>query len=193
MYIPQYFEITNKKEIYAFIEANAFGQLISTTRGRLFSTHVPFYLSEDKTKLIAHLAKQNPQIDDIEGQEVLVTLQGNHDYISPSWYSDPGVPTWNYQTTHIYGNCRLFNEPEMLKNAVEHLTEKFESKFPKPWKPQYKGSMLRAIVGLEIDICEIQCKYKLNQNRSIQDRKQVILQLKKNGSIELAQAMELNS
>jgi len=93
MYIPKDFEVTDKKELYAFIEKNAFGQLISNSEGRIVSSHIPFVLSEDKGRLLGHLAKNNSQLQDIDGQEVLVSLQGAHDYISPSWYRDPGVPT----------------------------------------------------------------------------------------------------
>ena len=50
--------------------------------------------------------------------------------------------------------------------------------------------MLGAITGIEIKINEIQCKYKLSQNRSEQDQNNVILKLKSNGSILLAEAME---
>ena len=70
MYTPKIFEVTDEKEIFAFIEANAFGQLISNSGGRLFSTHLPFLLCEDKTRLLGHLARQNPQAQDIQGQEV---------------------------------------------------------------------------------------------------------------------------
>ena len=93
MYIPKHFEITDKSEIFAFVEANAFGQLISNVDGRLYSTHLPFLLSKDRYKITGHLALQNPQLAEIDMQEVLVTLEGAHDYISPAWYSSPGVPT----------------------------------------------------------------------------------------------------
>ncbi|MFT5665440.1 MAG: transcriptional regulator [Gammaproteobacteria bacterium] len=192
MYIPKHFEVTDEKEIYGFIEANAFGQLISNSEGRLFSTHIPFSLSNDKTKLLGHLAKQNPQGKDIEGQEILVTLQGAHDYISPSWYVGSGVPTWNYQSVHIYGKCKVFNEPSALKNLVETLTNNYESGFTVPWQPQYNPSILGAIVGVEISISEVQCKYKLSQNRPVQDQEQVIENLRSKGSIEIAEAMERN-
>ena len=86
MYIPRHFEIADSPEIFAFIEANAFGQLISTLEGRLFSTHMPFLLGANHNLLLGHLARANPQWRDIEGQEVLITLQGPHDYISP-----PGI------------------------------------------------------------------------------------------------------
>ena len=79
MYIPRHFEVTDEREIYAFIESNAFGQLITNVAGRPFSTHIPFLLSGDRTRLTGHIARQNPQASSVEGQEVLVTLQGPHD------------------------------------------------------------------------------------------------------------------
>tara|TARA_R110001599_G_scaffold80630_2_gene217736 strand:+ start:1400 stop:1990 length:591 start_codon:yes stop_codon:yes gene_type:complete len=190
MYIPKNFEVTETSEIFSFIERNAFGQIISNLNGKLFSTHIPFLVSDDKKQLLGHLAKQNPQIQALDGQEVLITLEGPHDYISPSWYEGSGVPTWNYQAVHIYGTCAVFNDPERLVQVVNTLTEKYESMFENPWKPDYKTTMLSAITGIEINITNIQCQYKLSQNRSEQDRKNVILKLKSSGSILLAEAME---
>jgi predicted FMN-binding regulatory protein PaiB len=34
MYIPTHFAVTDQKEIFAFLEANTFGQLIFTVEGR---------------------------------------------------------------------------------------------------------------------------------------------------------------
>jgi transcriptional regulator len=192
VYIPKHFKVTDKDEIFAFIEANAFGQLISNVNGRLFSTHLPFLLTEDKTKVIGHLAIPNPQHAEINGQEVLITLEGAHGYISPSWYSSEGVPTWNYQAVHIYGQCAVFRSEEELQTIVNELTAKYEAAFKKPWKPEYKHSMLKAIVGVEVTINEVQCKYKLSQNRSDQDKSQVVAQLKAVGSNKLAEVMERN-
>lgn len=193
MYIPKHFEVTDKDEIFSFINENAFGQLISTVGSRHFSTHMPFLVSDDKTQLIGHLAKTNPQHSELHGQEVLITLEGPHDYISPSWYATPGVPTWNYQSVHIYGQVRVFTDAARLQTVIGTLTEKYESAFDEPWLPQYKDSMLSAIVGVEISISEIQCKYKLSQNRSSQDQSQVIEQLESLGSSKLAGAMRKNS
>lgn len=192
MYIPKHFEITNEDEKFAFIESNAFGQLISTVEGRPFATHMPFYVSDDRSKLIGHFAKQNPQHGELANQEVLVTLQGPHDYISPSWYEAPGVPTWNFQAVHVYGQCAVFDDIEWLKDVVDTLTAKFESSFESPWQPEYAAARLGAIIGIEITITEIQCKYKLNQNRSSKDRGNVIEQLEKQGSHKLSKAMLRN-
>ena len=190
MYIPKPFEITDDNEKFAFIEANTFGQLVSQLDGKLFSTHMPFLLSDDKTKIVGHLANANPQHAQLAGQEVLITLEGAHGYVSPSWYSSPGVPTWNYQAVHIYGICSLINDVEKLKNIVDALTHKYESAFAQPWQPDYKAAMLSAIVGVEIAITDIQCKYKLSQNRSREDQQQVSAKLQSLGFTELSSAMD---
>ncbi|MEJ2396438.1 MAG: FMN-binding negative transcriptional regulator [Candidatus Thiodiazotropha sp.] len=190
MYVPESFAITDKKEIFRFIEDNGFGQLISNSEGRLFSTPIPFILSEDKSLLLGHLARNNPQVKDIDGQEILVTLQGPHHYISPSWYNNPGVPTWNYQAVHIYGLCRLVNESSTLGRMVDRLTEKYESQYREPWRPDYRQSLLGAIVGIEIAITEMQCKYKLSQNRPPEDQAKIIEHLALSGSTQLAEAMK---
>ena len=190
MYLPRHFEVTDEEQIFAFVEANAFGQLVSSVAGRPFSTHMPFLVSTDRTKLTGHFARQNPQHADLDGQEVLITLQGPHDYISPSWYSSPGVPTWNYQAVHIYGKCSVFDDPLRLKTLVDALTHQYESAQAVPWQPEYNASLLGAIVGVEVCVSEIQCKFKLSQNRSCEDRRQVVESLKSLGSFDLALAME---
>jgi len=190
MYTPQHFEVTEREEILAFIKANAFGQLISTVKGKIFSSHIPFYLGNDGNSLICHVAKSNPQWEDIEGQEVLVTFLGPHGYVSPSWYSSPGVPTWNYQAVHVYGTPKLITKTDKLKNIVNKFTGIYESSFEKPWEPVYKDSLLNVIIGIEIKISDIQCKYKLSQNRSESDRKQVAEEFHNSGSVQLSQAMK---
>ena len=190
MYIPKAFAITDRATQHAFIEANGFGQLISSCDGRPYSTHLPFMLSADKKYLLGHLAANNPQLRDLEGQLLLVTLQGAHDYISPSWYSKPGVPTWNYQALHIYGCCRLITQPQALAQLVNQLSEKYEAGFAEPWQPDYQASLLGAIVGFEIEINDIECKFKLSQNRSSQERAAIVRQLEKAGASALAPAMD---
>jgi len=190
MYIPPHFEVTEKKEILAFIKANAFGQLISMVDGKLFSSHLPFFISEDGDLLICHVAKANPQWKSIEQQEVLITFQGPHDYISPSWYSAPGVPTWNYQAVHVYGKPKLITEVKKLKRMVQALTDIHESSFEKPWKPEYKEGLLNAIIGIEIKVTELQCKYKLSQNRSLMDKEEVAKKVQQRGSDKLSRAMK---
>jgi len=99
------------------------------------------------------------------------------------------VPTWNYQAVHIYGRCRVFEDAETLAEVVEALSQRYESGFEKPWQPQYRDAMLKAIVGVEITIDEVQCKYKLSQNRPAADQQGVVDRLDQIGSKSLASAM----
>jgi len=189
MYVPSHFSVTEQEEIFSFLDANAFGQLISIADQRLTASHLPFLVTDDRNHLHCHLARQNRHWQTLEDQQVLITFQGPHDYISPSWYQTPGVPTWNYQALHIYGRCRVFDEPEAVAAVVEALSTRYESGFDKPWEPQYRDAMLKAIVGVEIQIEELQCKYKLSQNRPSQDHQPVIDKLDDLGSESLVQAM----
>jgi transcriptional regulator len=93
----------------------------------------------------------------------------------------------------VYGRGRIFDEPEALQAVVEALTQKYEAHFEQPWQPDYKASMLGAIVGVEVVITEIQCKYKLGQNRPVRDQLQVIEQLQRQGATVLAEAMARNT
>lgn len=189
MYLPRAFEVSDRDEIFSFIAQNSFGQMISHFEGRPCSNHLPFLVSEGRLRLVSHLARANPQWRGADGQQVLVTFQGPHGYISPAWYEQPGVPTWNYQAVHVYGECTTFEEPERLKGLLAKLVEKYEAASEEPWLPQYPDQLLEAIVGVEIEITEIQCKYKLSQNRSDNDRRRVIEALERQGLQSLAEAM----
>ena len=189
MYIPEKFAVTDADEIFAFLTANAFGQLVSQHDGRPMVSHLPFLVAADRGTLKCHVARQNPQWQQLEGQQVLATFLGPHDYISPSWYRGAGVPTWNYQAVHVYGRCRVFEQADQLTALVDALSGVYESRFDDPWQPRYPDSMLKAIVGIELEIDDIQCKYKLSQNRPAADHQPVIDQLEALGADELAAAM----
>ncbi|KUJ83760.1 transcriptional regulator [Microbulbifer flavimaris] len=190
MYIPECFVVRDDEEIFSFIERNGFGQLVSAVAGRMASTHMPFLLSEDRATLTGHLARCNPQCQELDGQEVLITMLGAHGYVSPSWYGKAGVPTWNYQSVHIYGTCRVFDCQERLEGVVNALSRHFEASVGQSWQGQFDGAMLRAIIGVEIKVAEVQCQYKLSQDRSEEDRQGVISGLRAAGTVQLAETME---
>lgn len=198
MYIPKHFAVTDQNVIVDFIRRNAFGQLVSIEQrkepgpGRPDSSYLPFLINDNCTSLTAHMARQNPQWQELHGQEVMITFLGPHAYVSPSWYKTPGVPTWNYQVVNVYGKLKCFSGNSKLAQTVNSLTEMYESTFAEPWQAEYSETMLRAIVGIEIEITELQAKFKMSQNRSTADQAEVIRQLREGGSEALAVAMEKN-
>ena len=190
MYIPEHFNQADREKVISFIRDNSFGELMSRVDDRLFGSHLPFMIDDNGKSMFCHLARKNPQWKEIEGQEVLITFVGAHDYISPNWYSCPGVPTWNYQTAHVYGKCKLIRSMDKLKAIVEQLTQVHEAKLTNSWEPKYNEAMLNNIVGVEISITEIQCQFKLNQNRSEKDRDGVVDALECLDSHKLVKVMK---
>ncbi len=131
--------------------------------------------------LRGHLSRANCQWQDFSTQvPALIVFSGPQHYISPSWYPSKKehgrvVPTWNYVVVHAYGHLKLFEDPVLLGQNVQDLTELNEGDFEKPWKvadaPEaYVGGLLKAIIGIEIPIDRIEGKWKLSQNRSRPDR-----------------------
>ena len=189
MYQPDHFKIEDRVSIREFICQHSFGQLISQVDGRPFVSHLPLLLSPDSDELLAHLARPNPQWQEIEGQEALVTFQGPHAYVSPSWYENAGVPTWNYQVVHIYARARVEQDHQAIARIVEQMTDTNEAVFKQPWNIQYPQGMLKSIVGLRLEIIEYQAKFKLSQNRATADQKNVAEQYERSGMTSLARAM----
>jgi transcriptional regulator len=181
MYIPEHFRETNPERIAALVEAYPFGALITAPSGVPYVSHLPFLFestSGTNGKLLGHMARANPQWEHLAaGGGVLAVFQGPHVYVSPSWYSTPGVPTWNYAVVHLYGKLRLIENETELEALVERLTTVHESHMPEPWKPNLTGErrlkLLGMIVGLEIEVTDIQGKFELSQNRPIEDQKRV--------------------
>ena len=75
---------------------------------------------------------------------------------------------------------RILSEDELVE-TLHGLVDENEKSFLQPWKLQISQAMreraLGAIVGFEIMLNRIEGKFKLSQNRSVQDRRNIIAQL----------------
>lgn len=184
MYIPKFFKVTDAQDIWDFVQANAFGTMVTTRKGKPIATHLPLQLrkEEDSYYLTGHLAYGNPQWRTFEtSEEILVMFQGPHAYISSSWYQDENVPTWNYQAVHMYGTCTLLSEEE-LKQDLSLLLQKYEKHRENPvlWEklsPSLIEKELKGIVGFKIEVQDIQAANKLSQNRNAEDYQNIIAKL----------------
>ena len=200
MYIPKHFKLTDLNEIQEFIRTNSFGTLITTKNGKPIATHLPLQLvKEDNDYFITgHMAYGNPQWRTFDTcGDVLITFQGPHAYISSSWYEKENVPTWNYQAVHLYGAAKLMDEAE-LKADLAKLMQKYEQHREHPvlletLSPSMLEKELKGIVGFKIQVTEVQAAYKISQNRTPTDYKNIIDQLHKEentDSSEMAEVME---
>ena len=183
MYIPSHFRESDERVLAEFIDAHAFGTLVTTDRGAPCASHLPFLHDREGRTLHAHVARGNPQWQQIAAApDVLVMFVGPHGYVSPTWYAEPGVPTWNYTAVHVYGRARAVDDAAATGRHVEKLAARFERGSAAPWVPSYEPKRLLGIVGIEIRITEIQGKFKLSQNRSAEDRARVAARLEASGT-----------
>lgn len=179
MYIPQHFAEHDLTRIKALVRDYAFATLVTVEKDLPFASHLPLMLKSDDTlSIIGHMARANEQWQHFQtNNEVLVIFQGPHAYISPSNYEQGGVPTWNYALVHMYGIARLVDDEYRLREIIESLSDKYEQSQSSPWPAEYPDKMLNAIVGFEIEITRLEAKYKLSQNRSENDRQNIIANL----------------
>lgn len=175
----------NDPEIHDFLRKYAFATLVTQVDGRPWATHLPFVLDKNsagESILSGHIAKANPQWKSLAGvEDVLVIFQGPHAYISSSWYNHENVPTWNYLAVHVYGKIRLIEGDELMDH-LKALVNTYEADRPNRVRVEtmtesYVQSQLRALVGFEVKIQEVQASAKLSQNRDEVNYENIIQKL----------------
>jgi transcriptional regulator len=188
MYQPAHFVEQDPDTLLALMRAAPLATLIRGGGG-LAADVLP--LAADRIdgdwRLTGHVARANPLWREADGQPVLALFQGPQAYVSPNWY--PGkaahgkaVPTWNYALVQAHGRLRAIEDPAWLHALVTRQTDHHEGGRPLPWHvadapDDYIDAMLRAIVGIEIEVTRLEGKFKLSQNQSAQDRTGVVLGL----------------
>lgn len=186
-------------KIHAFIRENSFGILISVKDSIPSGTHIPLLLEKDgdeQAVLMGHISKGNEQKHALaEGAKVMVVFTGPHAYVSPRWYTQMNVPTWNYIAVHVYGTVKIV-EGDELHAALRRMVDHYEHPMPKPVTMEeipektYQDDF-RGIVGFKIVIDEIQAAYKLSQNRDEQSYHRVVDELEKGDDMAQHVAAEM--
>lgn len=189
MYQPSHFVESRIDVLQTMIGAHPLGTLVTMNRaGELQANLLPFVIDagpQAAGTLRGHVARANALWRDTrEDVEALVVFQGPQAYVSPSWYPSKAatgkvVPTWNYVVVQARGRLRAIDDTAWLRAFVTRLTACFESARALPWQvsdapADYIETMLKAIVGIEIELTSLVGKYKLSQNRPAADREGVV-------------------
>ncbi|MCU0760474.1 MAG: FMN-binding negative transcriptional regulator [Steroidobacteraceae bacterium] len=186
MYVPAHFRESRPEVLHDFMRRHPLAAVVVRTPQGLEANHVPLQLSVEAgiARLRGHVARANPVWRQALPEEpALAIFTGADAYVSPSWYPSKRVhgkvvPTWNYAAVHASGPVRFVEDAAWLRVLVGELTDAHESRRAEPWKVEdapgdYVGEMLRAIVGLEIEVRELAGKFKASQNREARDREGV--------------------
>lgn len=198
MYIPSHYQITDTKTIQHFIQSHPFATVISKDKqGQMLATHMPVLLHDfgDQLVLSGHFAQSNPQWQTVDNEdEILIIFQGPHGYISSTWYEQEDVPTWDYQSVHVYGNSWLTDAAETKEDIIA-LLNTFEDEAGARFENLASDTrkQIHVIVGFRISIERTYAAFKLSQNRSTTDIETIIEQLSSHGNQALADAVLHNS
>lgn len=207
MYIPAHFAADDLDAIAAFVDRVGTADLVTFDGTKPVATLLPVMWERTEVwsgygRLLGHIAMKNPQWStanaDFPG---LAIVHGPQAYISPSWYQSTKehgrtVPTWNYTTVHFTGKLTFRQDPDWLRDVVTRLTERYEAGRPGRWwvsdaPAEFIDGQLRAIVGVEMAIDQIEAKDKLSQNRTPQDRANVIVALGREADPQAHEIAEL--
>jgi transcriptional regulator len=195
MYIPHKFRITEWDEITRFAQSVRAADLVTVMPdGTPISTLMPFLWDQSEISegsygtLVMHMARANPQWKSITPEsKALAIVRGQQAYISPTNYANKFtdhkvVPTWNYQSLHLTGTVEISEDVELLRQIVTDLTAFHEQTRANPWAvaesdPTYLELELKGIIAVTLKITTVEAKYKLGQNKSIDDHNRVIADL----------------
>jgi len=201
MYIHKLNREENREKILEFLRQNEFATLVAYDGEKPVASHLLMEIVEDGEKLFVngHMSKANSLWKTFEkNPEVLVIFQGPHSYISPTWYNHINVPTWNYQSVHVYGRPRILSDWDESHAILQRLVmrHEIESAYRLETLPQdFVEKEMKGIVAFQIAVTRMEANYKLSQNRDDENYRNIVAHLDERTddlSHEVAEAMRQN-
>ncbi len=181
---------TEEKKI---IEDHAFAQILSSSMndsGFAELAYCPLQLVDTNT-LLGHLSRSNPLMKAVkENPLVKIIFTGPHGYISPRWHDEQMVPTWNYATVSLICSLNIIEDNveklALMKKISHHFDPQWNfAEFNHQDNAKNVQQMLSAITVFTLEILDVQSKFKLSQNRSIECRTAFQKNLQLQGNIDL--------
>lgn len=202
MFQPPHFREDRLDVLHDLIRAHPLGLLISQNESGLIADPIPFQIVSDSSKngtLQAHMSRANPHwktLTEAPEQQVLIVFQGPQAYVTPSWYETKRqtakvVPTWNYAIVQARGRAEIIHDTAWLATQIRSLTDSHEADRTEPWQvsdapEKFVEAQIRGIVGLRVEIEQIDGKWKMSQNRPEADRAGVASGFRAENAAEIA-------
>ena len=175
---PRYL-MTDPLDVKRVIRGNAWATFVTNTSKGLVASHYPVILDEsreDEIVIVSHFGRPDDELHELGQHEVLVIIQGPHDYVSSSFYEqDDFVPTWNHVTAHLYGKPEVLSDDEnfmMLSKLTDHFEQHFEGGRSLSENEEKARQTAKGTVGLRMVVTRFDARAKLSQNKSdgVKDR-----------------------
>lgn len=204
MWINPLFEADTRRALIELVNAESLVTVIAEQPLR--AAHVPLLVEEGGADtggaemgdlvLIGHIPRADPVSEAIAaGERVLCVVHGPRAYVSPDWYHDEGLPTFNYAVAHVSGIAEPLDKGALREHLLDLIRVHEERREPAqdspghPWAPDEAAHaridrLLPAVLGFRIRVDEAQAKEKLGQNRSADDRRTTVEQLGQSGRDE---------
>ena len=184
MYTPKFNQVQDRAVLLEAMRAYSFAILFGANpepglEADAQATHLPLVVKDEGPHglLEGHFARANRHWQSLAGRETLVVFPGPHSYVSPSLYVEElSVPTWNYIAIHAYGTLTLVEDNDAKEALLADLIQAHDPAYADRWRSLpdgYRRTMLGNIMGFRIPIERIEGKFKISQNRSEQERRNV--------------------
>jgi transcriptional regulator len=166
-----HFLMTDPEEVKRLIRNHPWATFVSPTSTGLVASHYPVLLDESASEitLLSHFGRPDDELHELGQHEILVIVQGPHDYVSPSWY-EPGdlIPTWNHVTAHLYGTPEILDAEENYA-VLCRLTDHFERHRQDGRSLLEDEAVTRRVAkgttGLRLRVDRFDARAKLSQNK----------------------------
>lgn len=187
MYSLPYFKEKDEKLIFEFIRKNPFAMLIGCEGINPVATQVPLLISERDGKMMlkGHIMRNTDHHKAFQlNDHALCVFTGAHTYVSASWYNNPQTAsTWNYISVHARGRIRFVDEGHLLEILKETTTHFENNPYSKAsfdqLEDEYVQRLVKAIIGFEIEVEQIDNVFKLSQNRDEESYQNIVRELEK--------------
>jgi transcriptional regulator len=170
-YPPKHHQDNDRNHIIEVIKTYPLATIISVKNNEPLITHLPLIFKDDK--LVGHIDIYNPQTQLLkDNNNITILFYGPQCYISPSIYTTPQLPTWNYIRVHLKGKVNAIESTEALKASLISMTEFLEApdhKYTLEANNHRLDANLNYIKLFEITIDTWEGKFKLSQDKHPKD------------------------
>lgn len=199
MWVHDDYDDASAEEIRHFVLNWPLATVIAT-QPELRVAHAPVQLrtgAEGRDELVGHVAAADPMAESLrQRSELLVCFTGPRIYVSPRWYADRGLPTYNFVAVHFRGTAQPLTEPGPVVGHLMSLVGDHERSEANPWRVDAWArartvQLLNELQAFTMPVDSVEAKVKMSQNRTHADRVRVMSMLDGASDEGAAEALRL--